>query len=235
MVTHLGSGAADPLLDALAAAESRARRRALLDHLGALGSAIGGAVAARLPDAPWYLQRNLLSLLEGMDELPEGFSAVPYASHADSRVRRQAVRVLLEQKGERDAAILLALRDRDDQIVRLGLGRAMDRCPAGALEIIRQRLATRTLDAELELLAIRVVGTVNDPAAVDCLLEYVVKSRGWFRVSRLTKGSPRTLAALAGLSSRWASDPRVASVLQRAARHPDPAVRAAASRDQVPA
>jgi hypothetical protein len=177
----------------------------------------------------------MLSLLEGMDELPKGFSAMPYASHADARVRRQAVRVLCVQEAERDQGVLMALRDRDDQIVRLGLGRAMDRCPAGALEVIRERLAAHDLDAELELLAIRVVASVDDPAAVDCLLEYVVKSRGWFRGSLLTKGSPRALVALAGLSSRWASDPRVASVLQRAARHPDPAVRAAAAREQCPA
>jgi len=235
MVTHLGAKVAEPLLDALAGAESRARRRSLLDHLGALGSSIGPAVAARLPDAPWYVQRNMLSLLAGMDKLPEGFSAAQYVSHADPRVRRQAVRVLLEQQGERDAAILTALGDRDDQIVRLGLGRALEQCPAGALEIIRERLAARTLDAELELLAIRVVASVDDPAAVDCLLENVVKSRGWFLGSKLTKGSPRALAALTALSSRWAADPRVATVLQRAARHPDPAVRAAASRERVPA
>jgi hypothetical protein len=62
---------------------------------------------------------------------------------------------------------------------------------------------------------------------VDCLLEYVEKSRGWFRGTRLVKGSPRSLVALAGLAKRWGSDPRVTTVLQRAARHPDPAVRAA--------
>jgi len=235
MVTHLGAKGAEPLLDALAAADSRARRRALLDHLGALGSAIGAAVAARLPESPWYVQRNLLSLLGGMDELPEGFSAVPYASHPDPRVRRQAVRVLYEHEVDRGVGILLALRDRDGQTIRLGLGWALDDCPPGALDIIRERLAAGTLDPELELLAIRVVASVDDPAAVDCLLEYAVKNRGWFRGSRLTKGSPRALVALAGLSRRWASDPRAAAVLQRAARHPDPAVRAAAAREGCPA
>lgn len=233
MVAHLGAAAADPLLDALAVAETRATRRALLDHLAALGSSIGAAVAARIPDAPWYMQRNMLSLLEGMHELPEGFSAVPYASHADPRVRRQAIRVLFEQEPERDAAVLVALRDRDDQIIRLGLGRALDRCPPGALDVIRARLAAGTLDEELELLAIRVVASVDDPAAVGCLLEYVVRSRGWFRGTRLTKGTPRALVALAGLASRWASDPGVAAVLQRAARHPDPAVRAAARSEEL--
>ncbi|HEU4585172.1 MAG TPA: hypothetical protein VFR95_05445 [Gemmatimonadaceae bacterium] len=229
---HLGAIAAEPLLDALAVAETRAARRALLDHLAALGSAIGPAVAARIPGAPWYVQRNMLSLLEAMHELPAGFSAVPYASHQDPRVRRQAIRVLLEQESERDAAVLIALRDRDEQTVRLGLGRALESCPEGALEVIRERLAGHTLDSELELLAIRVVASVEDPAAVDCLLEYVVKSRGWFRGTRLAKGSPRTLVALAGLATHWRSDPRVATVLQRALRHPDPAVRAAAMTEE---
>jgi hypothetical protein len=229
VATHLGAIAAEPLLDALAVAETRAARRALLDHLASLGSAIGAAVAARIPDAPWYVQRNMLSLLEAMHELPAGFSAVPYASHTDPRVRRQAIRVLLEREDERDAAILIALRDRDEQIVRLGLGRALDSCPEGALEVIRERLAGHTLDAELELLAVRVVASVDDPAAVDCLLEYVVKSRGWFRGTRLVKASPRALIALAGLAKRWGSDPRVAAVLHRATRHPDPAVRAAST------
>ncbi len=226
LVSRLGAAAAEPLLDELEGAETRARRRALLDQLAALGSAIGAAVAVRIPNAPWYVQRNMLSLLEGMHELPEEFSAVPYASHPDPRVRRQAIRILFEQEGERAAAVLTALRDSDDQIVRLGLGRALDDCPDGALAAIRERLADRSLDAELELLAIRVVASVDDPRAVDCLLEYVVKSRGWFRGTRLNKGSPRALVALAGLASRWASEPRVAAVLQRAARHPDPAVRA---------
>jgi hypothetical protein len=229
LVSRLGSAAAEPLLDQLEGAETRASRRTLLDQLAALGSAIGSAVAARIPNAPWYVQRNMLSLLEGMHELPEGFSAVPYAAHPDPRVRRQAVRVLLEQEAARDAAVLIALRDTDDQIIRLGLGRALDRCPDGALAVIRERLAARTLEAELELLAIRVVASVDDPAAVDCLLEYVVKSRGWFRRTRLNKGSPRALVALAGLANRWASEPRVAAVLQHAARHPDPAIRAVAA------
>ncbi len=226
IVSRLGAAAAEPLLDELEAAETRAGRRALLDQLAALGSAIGNAVAARIPDAPWYVQRNLLSLLEGMRNLPEGFSAIPYASHPDRRVRRQAIRVLFEQEAERGPAILRALRDDDDQIIRLGLGRAMDDCPDGALAAIRERLANRTLEPELELLALRVVATVDDPAAVDCLLEYVVKSRGWFRGTRLNKGSPRALVALAGLARRWSTEPRVAAVLHRAARHPDPAVRA---------
>ena len=235
LVQHLGMVAAEPLLDALAVAESRARRRSLLDQLGSLGSAIGAAVVARLPDAPWYLQRNLLVLLEPMDELPEGFSATPYAAHSDARVRRQAVRLLLKQPSERAAAVRAALRDPDDQIVRLALANALDRCPAGALTIIMERLATHSLDAELELLAIRVVGSVSDPAAMDCLLECVVKSRGWFRGGGLAGGSPRVLVALTGLATRWADDARVAAVLARAARHPDPAVRAAAARPQVPA
>lgn len=229
MVERLGPGAAQPLLDALANADSRARRRLLLDHLQSLGEEIGDAIVSRLPGAPWYVERNLLSLLEQLPALPHGFSPGLYIFHDDARVRRHAVRLLLKQPAERDAAVCIALGDSDDQIVRLALGAALEWCPDEALGIIMERLARGAFDSGLELLAIRVVGSVDDPLAIDCLIDYVVKSRGWFRRRGHASGSSRSLAALAGLAAKWAAEPRVAAVLARAARHPDPAVRAAAA------
>ena len=234
MVEQLGTQAVEPLLDALAAADTRARRRLLLDQLQPIASLASDVIVARLPGAPWYVQRNLLMLLDGLEKLPDGFSLAPYAAHADARVRRHALRLLMEQPAERDSAICAALRDSDDQVVRFALSTALERCPRDALLIIVERLAAHDFDAELELFAIRVVGSVKEPAALDFLLDCVEKSRGWFRVRLLAKRSPRVLAALAGLAAKWADDPRVAAVLQRASTHPDPAVRAAAAAAFVP-
>jgi hypothetical protein len=229
IVQQLGLEAAEPLLEALATADTRARRRLLLDQLRPLAPLVADVIVARLSGAPWYLQRNLLVLLEGLPALPGGFAIAPYAVHEDVRVRRQAFRLLIKLPAERDSAICAALRDGDDQIVRLALGTALEQCPRGALQIIVQRLTARDFDAELELLAVRVVGSVREPAAIDCLLDYVGKSRGWFRVRLLARRSPRLLAALAGLAANWADEPRVAVILKRASRHPDPAIRAAVS------
>ncbi|HEY9449662.1 MAG TPA: hypothetical protein VIQ60_07895 [Gemmatimonadaceae bacterium] len=232
MVPRLGSRAADPLLDTLAAADSRAQRRRILDLLCSIGPEIGPAIVARLPGAPWYFQRNLLSLLDRLSLYPEGFTATPFAVHADARVRREAVRLLVKQAAERDAAICAALRDSDEQVVRLALGAALEQCPDDALEIIVERLTARAFDPDLELLAIRVVGSVRVPAAIDCLIDCAAMGRRWLRGRRPDPRTPRLIAALSCLVANWATEPRVAAILARAARHPDPAVRAVASSGQ---
>ena len=234
VVHRLGERAVDPLLDVLGASPSRATRRKVLGLLAQLGPALGPAAAARLPNAPWYFQRNLLILIDRLGSWPDGFSLAPYAAHADARVRREAVRMLLRTApaGQRGAAIVAALGDSDDQVVRLALGAAAEGCPPAAIPRIARRVADRHLESDLDLLAIKVLGTSSDPAALECLLSCVTTGRGWFGGRRLAPRSPRLLAALAGLVGRWSTDPRAASVIARASRHPDPAVRnAVAQRD----
>ena len=227
VVGRLGERAAGPLLDVLGTSSSRATRRKVLGLLAQLGPALGPAAAARLPGAPWYFQRNLLILIDRLGTWPQGFSLASYAGHADARVRREAVRMLLRiaPADQRDAAILAALGDSDDQVVRLALGAAADHCPAAAIPRIARRVADRRLESDLDLLAVKVLATSSDPVALDCLLSCVTTGRGWFGGRRLAPRSPRLLAALAALVARWPADPRAVPVLTRASRHADPAVR----------
>jgi hypothetical protein len=227
VVRRLGDRAADPLLDVLGASTSRATRRKVLGLLAHLGPALGPAAAARLPKAPWYFQRNLLILIDRLGAWPGGFSLAPYAAHPDARVRREAVRMLLKvaTDSQRDAAILAALGDPDDQVLRVALGAAIDGCPMAAIPRIARRVTERELESDLDLLAIKVLATSNDPAALECLLSCVTTGRGWFGGRRLAPRSPRLVTALAALVARWPTDPRAVSVLARANRHPDPAVR----------
>lgn len=229
LVQQLGERAVDPLLDVLETATSRAIRRRVLQTLGGLGSDVADAAIARLPSAPWYFQRNLLILLDKLDVWPDGFSLTPYATHADARVRREAIRALLRMPSERSGAMVAALRDRDEQVTRIALKAALGDCPSNALRAIVERLARRDLDADLDLLAIRVVAASRMPEALQCLLDSAQSGGGWFRGRRLATKSPRLLAALAGLAANWASDPGAAVVLAKAARHQDAAVRAAAA------
>ena len=96
LVPRVGSSAAAPLLDALAAAESRGTRRGLLAQLARMGGGIGPIVVARLEDPRWYVTRNMLGLLDELPALPEGFSPARYTLHADARVRWQAVKLQLK-------------------------------------------------------------------------------------------------------------------------------------------
>src|SRR3989441_4204882 len=160
LIPHVGYAAAEPLLDALAVAQSRGARRGLLAQLVRLGAGIGPLVVRRLEDDRWYVIRNLLALLEDLAVLPEGFSPARFALHADARVRRQAVKLQLKLPDERDVALVTALKDQDPRTVRLALGLivALHSCPAAAVSLLVSRASDRVIAADLRVLAIRALG-----------------------------------------------------------------------------
>jgi len=98
---RVGVAGTDVLLDVLAASQSRAARRKLLALVTQLGDGIGPTIVTRLGGAPWFIQRNLLILLGNIDVWPDGFSPVSYGSHADARVRREAIRMMLKRPATR--------------------------------------------------------------------------------------------------------------------------------------
>lgn len=239
LLARQGARAIGPLLDILAESESRTARRRALELLGRLSSMfsreLGDEIVQRLPEAPWFLQRNLLLLLDRLPTWPVGLSIAPYLAHGDPRVRREAMRLSLGLSGQRDAAVIAGLRDEDEQVARLALVAAADGCPPEAAAAVVERVAHRALPAELELLAIRVLGSVGPPGALECLLGFVMARRALWRRVRVDPRSPASLAALAALLARWPDDPRVARVRSRARRHRDPAVRAAAGVEEAAA
>ena len=219
------------MLDALAKSQSRAVRRRALDLLVQLGPGVAPLAAERFADAPWYVQRNLLVVLDRLTAWPAGFSPPAYAAHADARVRREMIRVLLKRASERDRAICAGLRDADEQVVRTALSAAIEKCPAAAIPLVVARLATRELDPELELLAMRVLATTRTPAALEALMRRSIAGTGWLRRRRLAVKSPQLLVALTALASHWPHEPAAARVLARARKHEDAEIRAAAWRE----
>jgi hypothetical protein len=156
-----------PLLDALAVSESRTTRRGLLDRLGRAPRELGPLLLGRLtPDAPWYVTRNLLLVLDALPGLPEGFSAAPFAAHADARVRREAFKLTLKVPAERERAILGALRDSDSRTVRLALGAALEHCPLSALPLVGQIARTADAPSELRVMAIKTLGRATNVVAL---------------------------------------------------------------------
>ena len=101
------------LLDALASSENRATRRRLVDRLSRTEIDIAPLVWRHLDDSRWYVQRNMLILLERAARIPEGFSAAPWVIHEDPRVRCEAIRLQLKLPYEREEAIVRALEDLD--------------------------------------------------------------------------------------------------------------------------
>ena len=223
-----GAAGAEPLLDAVAAAESRGERRGLLALLARLGPDIAPLVVARLDDERWYVTRNMLALLEELGQTPPGFSALPWLTHKDSRVRLQALKLQLKLGAERARALAAALRDADPRVLQVGLIAAHGGCPEAVLPLVAGHATDRAVDPKVRVLAIRALGGARSHAARDTLLELTKGGRTLFGRDKLAAKSPELLAALATLATGWANDPTVRRVLARAAGAKDPEVRAAA-------
>jgi hypothetical protein len=215
-----------PLLDVLGASESRTTRRGLLDRLTRAPQELGRVIAARLAgDVPWYVARNLLLILAGLPTLPTGFSTTAFTAHEDARVRREALKVSLRVPAERERALLAALRDADPRTVRLALSAALEECSPAALTMITQIAKDQTATSELRVLAIKVLGRVRSPLALNALLELTEGGTSWLGRPRLAARSLELLAALIALAANWRNDNRAAAVLALAAESKDPDIR----------
>jgi hypothetical protein len=229
VLPRLSPPALEPLLDVLAVSESRTTRRGLLDRLSRAPRELGPIVTARLSgDIAWYVARNLLLILDGLPEIPAGFSAAPFLSHPDARVRREAVKVALKLPLDRERALLSALRDSDPRTVRLALAAALESCPAAALSLIAQITRDPQAASELRVLAIKVLGRAGGQAALTALLQLTDGGTNWLGRPKLAARSLEVLAAIMALSAGWRTDGRAAPILALAATSNDPDVRNAA-------
>jgi hypothetical protein len=228
LVRRLGLGAANSLLDHLGRTDDRSTRAALMKQLLALGPRIGEVAVARLPDAPWYLQRNILVLIGRLGTWPEGFSPLSYAAHADPRIRREGIKLLLESPAQVAEGVLLALRDNDEGIVGLALRAALESCPGDAIPLLAGIALDTRRSAEIRVPSLRILARTRTPEALKVLLAQVQHRRRWFG-RRLASKSPELLAAVAGLASYWRDHPMAGEVVSHALRHSDAEIRAAAS------
>lgn len=229
LLQEAGEAAVDPLFDRLAESEDRGERRWLLDRLAALGdAAVGPAATARLEGAPWFLARNILTLLRrtgGADRLaPE-----PWLDHEDPRVRVEAVRLFGQGSAQaRDGAILAALKDADPSVVSAGLAVAADGCPAAALPLLADRSLDGGLADDVRAQAIRLTADHPTDGGRDALIRLSVRGRTLLlRRLKFADPSPLVLAALSGLVRGWPEDPEVAEIREAAARAKHGGIRAA--------
>jgi hypothetical protein len=218
---RLGSSAAEPLLDAYAAAEQRAVRRKLHDRVSTIGAGIGPQVVERLRGTPWYVQRNMLTLLGSMPAWPKGFDPQEWTGHDDARVRREAYRLLFRMEDRRAAALMEAVGDADDGIERMALAAATEGCPP-ALGTTLERIATDgQREPEVRALAVRALATLRRPETLPILLDLGIVKKGFLRRPRLREKSPEVIAALVALATYWPDQKEAAQVVALAAASAD--------------
>lgn len=216
------------LLDTLATTEHRASRRKLLERLAAATVDLWSLIMARLGDEHWYVQRNMLVLLQRLERVPEGFSPARWTAHPDARVRAEAIRVQLAMPGESEKAIRTALADQDPRVVAAGLGAVTPSCPRDVVDQVVRIILTPNTDEGLQLLAIAAVGRLRQPRVRDALLRLADGGRTLFGKVRLPSKTPGLLAAIQALAEIWPSDPQAAAVVAAAAGSSDPELRKAA-------
>ena len=227
VLPRLGVFATDPLLDALASAEERATRRALLDRLKQLGPILGPSLTARLTDERWYVLRNLLTLLEELPALPLGFTVLPWLTHADPRVRLEAVKIGVSSATERDRVITQALSDTDHRVVRLAMIAALQAVPPAAVPRIIGLAGDRQGPSDTRLQAIRLLGVARAPEAFQQLVTLVDGGRTLLGKRKLLPRSRELVAAVTALAMGWRTEPRALELLALAAISNDAEVRAA--------
>jgi hypothetical protein len=227
LVKRIGAAAADSLLDRLATADDRSTRATVLKQLLGLGPSVGSLAMARLANAPWYVQRNILVLIGRLGHWPEGFTPVAYTATSDSRIRREAIKLLLESPAHTDEGILLGLRDPDDGIAGLAATAALEACPPAALPLLERVTVNPERSPELRAITLRILARTRAPEALRLLLALALTRRFWF-ARRLAPKSPLLISALAALASQWRDDPSAIQVLDLARQHSDPEIRAAA-------
>ena len=217
----------ETLLDLLATADQRATRRRLLEFLSGATIDLAPTVADRLRDPRWFVQRNMLVLLERLGRVPAGLSLTPWTTHDDVRVRHEAVRLQLRLPGQRHAAIAAALADAHPRIVHRGLVAVQDDCPAGVVERVAAIAADTGAGDDLRQVAVRALARCGGPAALDVLLRLTDGGRTLLGRPRLAPRTPVMLAALAALAAHWPDDSRVQRLVRVAAASADAAVRQA--------
>jgi hypothetical protein len=228
MVSRLGPMAVEPLLDLLERAASASTRGRTLRLLSHIGPTVAPAAAARLKDAPWYVQRNLLVLLRNLRAWPPGFSAVTFARHPEARLRREAYKLLLEFPNHRTSAIVHGLADASPEIVTLVLRAAVEDCPREALRTIERFTEDWRRPGEQRALAVRALARASGPQALGRLV-HLAGARRSFLGWKLDASTPVALAAVAALARHFGAHPQVMGLLKAARAHRNPDVRLAAT------
>jgi HEAT repeat protein len=204
LASALGLRAVEPMLDVLAESESRQVRRALIDRLVKLGEELAPFLPPRLgKDQPWFVVRNVLYLAAEIGGMPPAVDATPFRSHEDARVRRESLRVLFNDPGERTRALCTALSDEDPRTKRLALSSAFaGGWPAPAVPLLIALASDDEQESELRIGAIRALASHGSPLALYALLRLSeIRRRSILDAMKITTTSPELLAALAALGA----------------------------------
>ena len=230
LLEQLDVSATDTLLDVLGEAGSKGTRLLVRQRLAEFGDTITPRLQARLGDGPWYLIRNVLSLLQESVTRTGGTDAATriiadLQSHAQLQVRIEALRVLARMDDTvRTAAFLRALDDDGERVVVMALQELTEssgdrgEIHADVVEKIMALVDAGKQSDPVRARAIRALMFTRSDRVRDWLINIVSKRSVLLRRLALTEPTQPAVSALHVLTRVYAVDPKAEAVMALAAR-----------------
>ncbi len=224
MLEQLSLASVDVLIDVLAISEARGTRLLVRQRLAEFGVTILPTLLARLDAAPWFLVRNILTLLHDIALDSNGAGAalenmVALLDHAHLQVRIEAFRLLLLDPRAREAAIRRALHDEHERLVILALQAvtdAGDAAPLLSAAVVTQVLAMVDAHAHSEPLRARMVRALaltHEDRVREWLVTHATKRSRLLRRLQLAEPTPVAVAAVYALRRSYDNDPTVQRII----------------------
>ncbi len=207
----------DPLITLLERTQTAGGRRILCDALAAFGADGVEAILGRLPEAPWYVARNLVYVL-GLVKDPRALPALEGAMrHHEARIRRETLKAVEAMGAEHFTRALPGWLNDSDEGVRLhALKLARRHAGRELLPVVADVIADRSFvhrgEAEqrewFEALA------EGSEAALPHIRQWLATSRTWPWIW-VSRQDPRARYAVA--AARRIGTPAAAALLRDAA------------------
>ena len=222
LLDQLDAASAEVLIDVLAASEARGTRLLVRQRLAEFGATILPTLLARLDAAPWFLVRNILTLLHEIAVDSNGTGAshmVDLMAHSQVQVRIEAFRLLLLDPQAREAAIRRALHDKHERVVILALQALADAGVTASqlsADVITQLLTMVDTEAHSEPLrahVVRALALTQDARVREWLVTHATKRSHVLRRLQLAAPTPVAIAAVNALRRSHENDPTVQRIL----------------------
>jgi hypothetical protein len=226
----LDASSVGTLIDVLAESATRGTRLLVRQRLAEFGDAITPQLMARLDNAPWFLVRNILTLLhDAAAQRGSGESAaastIALLEHEQVQVRVEALRLLLiSDASNRDTALRYALKDANERVVVVALQALTDACEAGAklaphlVTLIMAMVDAGEQSDPVRARAVRTLAYARTDAVRDWLILRVVRRTRILRRLILVEPTQTSVSALQVLTRLYPADPAVTKVLSLAQR-----------------
>lgn len=168
------------LLDALAASNKAEDRIKIIDLLTYTGQILPPIILSRLPEPmPWYGKRNLIKLLAETGGEQHTDYVMPFLSHEDLRVQREAFVCLYKISGRNRKQVLLKMLEEASEALKAEVIRALlpfcddEVAPVlGALLEDQEHFSPDTRDALLIQIC-QALGRCNSPLALEILQQFL--------------------------------------------------------------